>query len=109
MLSSFAYGGTWNVGGQAATAVHGASLSARVHGKDVYLVLSPPAAGGGGRVAVALDGRPIASRAGSDVRGGVVSVRSQRLYHLVHLIRAESHTLTLRFAPGTAGYAFTFG
>ena len=36
-------------------------------------------------------------------------VTSQRLYHLVSLPGVENHVLTLRFAPGVAGYAFTFG
>jgi hypothetical protein len=31
------------------------------------------------------------------------------LYELVSLPRAEQHRLTLRFAPGVSGYAFTFG
>ena len=40
---------------------------------------------------------------------GVVTVRGQRLYTLVSLPRSESHRLSLRFAPGVSGYAFTFG
>ena len=77
--------------------------------KNVYLVLSSP----GERplpVQVLLDGRPIAaSDAGADVHAGVVTVRGQRLYTLVSLARSEQHHLTLRFAPGISGYAFTFG
>jgi hypothetical protein len=38
-----------------------------------------------------------------------VTVRRQRLYTLVSLPREERHRLTLRFAPGVTGYAFTFG
>ncbi len=54
--------------------------------------------------------KPIApDRQGSDVRGGVVRVDRQRLYHLVSAPRVEHHALTLRFSPGVAGYAFTFG
>ncbi len=40
---------------------------------------------------------------------GVVTVRRQRLYSLVSLPRDESRRLSLRFAPGVTGYAFTFG
>ncbi len=59
---------------------------------------------------VLLDGRPIpATQAGADVHAGVVTVRGQRLYTLVSLPRDEQHRLTLRFAPGVTGYAFTFG
>jgi Thioredoxin like C-terminal domain len=43
------------------------------------------------------------------VHGGVVTVRGQRLYTLASLPRDEQHHLTLRFAPGVTGYAFTFG
>ncbi len=109
-LSHFAYGGHWTVGAQQALAGQGATLSARVRGKDVYLVLSPRTGAGGGRVQVALDGRPIpAADAGRDVHGGIVSVDAQRLYHLVHVPTVQTHTLTLRFDPGVSGYAFTFG
>jgi hypothetical protein len=61
-------------------------------------------------VQVLLDGRPIAaSAAGEDVDGGRVKVDRQRLYHLVSRPAVETHVLTLRFSPGVAGYAFTFG
>jgi hypothetical protein len=39
----------------------------------------------------------------------VATVSGQRLYRLVDLPRAGGHLLTLRLAPGIAGYAFTFG
>ena len=59
---------------------------------------------------VLLDGHPIpAADAGADVHGGVVTVRRQRLYSLVSLPGDERHRLTLRFAPGVSGFAFTFG
>jgi cytochrome c biogenesis protein CcdA/thiol-disulfide isomerase/thioredoxin len=107
--SRFALGGTWKVDEEAAEAVQGATLDANVVGKGVHLVLSSR----GGRpreVRVELDGRPIAAAdAGADVRAGVVTVRGQRLYRLVSVGKTEQHRLTLRFAPGVAGYAFTFG
>jgi cytochrome c biogenesis protein CcdA/thiol-disulfide isomerase/thioredoxin len=108
-LNSFSFGGTWKLAQENATAGIGASLSANVQGKDVYLVLSPPA-GGTGTVRVLLDGKPIpAADAGSDVHDGVVKVTSQRLYHLVSRPTAEQHLLELQPSPGVAGYAFTFG
>jgi cytochrome c biogenesis protein CcdA/thiol-disulfide isomerase/thioredoxin len=108
-VNAFAYGGTWDVGPEAATAVAGATIDAEVQAKNVYLVLS--SAGGRARpVEVLLDGRPVtAGRAGADVRGGRAVVRSQRLYTLVTLSGNERHHLTLRFAPGVSGFAFTFG
>ena len=59
---------------------------------------------------VLLDGRPIRARAaGRDVQAGRVVVQRQRLYELIDLPRTERHRLTLNFAPGVSGYAFTFG
>jgi hypothetical protein len=89
--------------------VSGATIDATVQAKNVYLVLS--SAGGRPRaVQVLLDGRPVdAARAGADVRGGRATARGQRLYALVSLPRDERHRLTLRFAPGVSGFAFTFG
>jgi len=107
--SHFALAGTWHESAVAATAGIGAAIHAAIVGKDAYLVLSPPAHGDG-KVAVVLDGRPIApDRAGADVHGGVVRVDRQRLYHLVSAPRVEHHVLTLRFSSGVSGYAFTFG
>ena len=62
------------------------------------------------RVRVLLDGHPITARsAGSDVRGGTVSVKGQRLYSLVSLPSAQNHELTLKVPPGVSAYDFTFG
>ena len=108
-VSGFAYTGTWNIAAQPAQAVANAGVEVQFEAKNVYLVLSSP----GERplpVQVLLDGRPIpVADAGSDVHGGTVTVRRQRLYTLVSLPRDEQHRLTLRFAPGVTGYAFTFG
>ena len=105
----FTLGGTWTLNDESARAVRGATLTGRVIGKDVYLVLSPPRSGPG-TVQVTLDGRPIAAAAaGADVHGSAVRVTRQRLYHLVSRPHGEAHVLSLRFSPGVAGYAFTFG
>ncbi|MGO9487960.1 MAG: cytochrome c biogenesis protein DipZ [Solirubrobacteraceae bacterium] len=108
-LNEFAYSGTWNIAPQPATAVSNAGIDVEFQAKNVYLVLSSP--GEQPRsVKVLLDGRPIsASEAGADVHGGAVTVKRQRLYWLVSLPRDERHHLTLQFAPGVTGYAFTFG
>jgi cytochrome c biogenesis protein CcdA/thiol-disulfide isomerase/thioredoxin len=108
-LNEFAFGGSWNIAAQPATAVSRASIDVEFEAKHVYLVLSTP----GERplpVQVKLDGRPIsAAEAGADVHDGVVTVRRQRLYSLVSLKGDQRHHLTLDFAPGVTGYAFTFG
>jgi len=107
--STFTLGGTWQVDEESSRAVRNATISARVVGKDVFLVLSPPK-GGSGTVRVFLDGKPIgAAAAGKDVQRGVVRVDRQRLYRLVALDQAEEHILSLRFGRGVTGYAFTFG
>ncbi|WP_456064417.1 cytochrome c biogenesis protein DipZ [Candidatus Solirubrobacter pratensis] len=97
-LSHFSFGGTWTLTGEAATAGANASLTGRVAGKDVYLVLSPPARGDG-TVKVAVDGRPTTT----------LRITSQKLYHLFSAPKLETHTIALRFSSGVAGYAFTFG
>jgi hypothetical protein len=108
-VNTFAYGGTWSVGAEAATAVAGATIDAEVQAKRVYLVLSSAGRRPRG-VQVLLDGRPVtAGQAGADVHGGRATVTGQRLYTLVSLARNERHRLTLRLAPGVSGFAFTFG
>ncbi len=111
-LNNFAYGGSWNIAAQPAEALsgpHQPTVEAEFLAKHVYLVLSSPGERPLG-VQVLLDGRPIpAADAGADVHGGIVTVRRQRLYSLVSLSGDQQHRLTLRFAPGVSGYAFTFG
>jgi cytochrome c biogenesis protein CcdA/thiol-disulfide isomerase/thioredoxin len=113
-LNDLAYSGTWKIAAQPAEAVSGSAgnppgIDLDFEAKDVYLVLSSP----GERplpVQVLLDGHPIsAADAGADVHDGVVTVRRQRLYSLVSLSGDQRHRLSLRFAPGVSGYAFTFG
>ena len=107
--SVFSLGGRWSVDPESARAVRGATITARVVGTAVYLVLSSPG-DRPRRVEVLLDGRAIAAEdAGEDVRDGALTVRRQRLYRLVKLGALEEHVLTLRLAPGVTGYAFTFG
>jgi thiol-disulfide isomerase/thioredoxin len=107
--SVFSLGGRWHVDAESARAVRGASITARVVGTAVYLVLSSQG-DRPRRVRVLLDGRPIARAvSGTDVRDGVVTVRRQRLYSLVRLPAIGEHVLTLRLDSGVSAYAFTFG
>ena len=97
-LNRFALGGTWRIGDEAAEAVRGGTVDVQFAARKVYLVLSSR----GERprtLEVRVDGR-LTRR---------VVVRRQRLYELVSLPRAGQHRLSLRFPPGLAGYAFTFG
>jgi cytochrome c biogenesis protein CcdA/thiol-disulfide isomerase/thioredoxin len=107
--STFRLGGTWRVADQGATAGPGAFLDFKTVSRRTFLVL-----GSKGdrprRMQVLLDGKPIsASDAGEDVKNGVATITRQRLYRLVDSGKVETHTLTLRPAPGISGYAFTFG
>jgi len=89
-----AYGGTWQVERQRIVAGAGARLRLRFHARDVYLVL-----GGHGRVRVLVDGKPERT----------VSVTADKLYTLVSGDELRDGLLELRFSPGVAAYAFTFG
>ena len=71
-----------------------ARLRLRYYARKVYLVL-----GGNGTVQVLVDGKP----------HEVVRVTSDRLYTLVDGSSIDDATLELRFTPGVAAYAFTFG
>jgi cytochrome c biogenesis protein CcdA/thiol-disulfide isomerase/thioredoxin len=108
-LNNLALKGKWRIDGESATGLRDASLKLHFGARRVFLVLGP-AGRRPGRVELLLDGRPVsAAEAGRDVRAGAVDVKTQRLYSLIELPRVENRVLELRFKPGTAGYAFTFG
>ncbi|MGH2988216.1 MAG: redoxin domain-containing protein, partial [Solirubrobacterales bacterium] len=107
-LNRLAYRGKWTISDEAATAGPDARLDLRFQARRVFLVMGSP--GQPAPVRVLLDGEPIRDRvAGSDVQTGSAEVSQQRLYRLVELPRVGRHLLSLRFAPGVSGYAFTFG
>jgi len=86
--------GRWTVLQERAIAGPGAKLRLRFHAAKVYLVL-----GGKGRVDVVVDG----------TKQQTVRVNGDRLYTLVNSKRTLDSLLELRFTPGVAAYAFTFG
>lgn len=108
-LNSFAFGGNWNIGAQTTIPTTHAVLEYHFKAKDVYLVLNSK--NGTAKFNVFLDGEKIGSEdAGNDVTEGSVNVTENRLYHLVHLKKAEDHTLRLKFLDNNASvFAFTFG
>jgi cytochrome c biogenesis protein CcdA/thiol-disulfide isomerase/thioredoxin len=93
-LHELAFDGRWRLEGERAVAGLGARLRLRFRARDVHLVLS-----GHGVVRVLVDGRA----------RGIVRVDGDRLYTLLRGTRTREGVLELRFAPGVAGYAFTFG
>jgi cytochrome c biogenesis protein CcdA/thiol-disulfide isomerase/thioredoxin len=92
--SNFALGGTWRVTPEDATSVRGATLTAHVQARHVYLVL-----GGTGDVRVSVAGG----------RDRTIHVSKQRLYTLADFARDGDHVLRLSFTPGISAFAFTFG
>ncbi len=105
---SLAYGGTWTLAAEGATAAGRSSLDLGFRARRVFLVLGSP--DHSRTVRVLLDGRPIPRPlAGKDVEHGALTVSEQRLYELVDLPRVGRHRLTLEIEPGISGYAFTFG
>jgi cytochrome c biogenesis protein CcdA/thiol-disulfide isomerase/thioredoxin len=118
-LSELRLAGAWRIAAWSASAVRDSQLQLRFRARRVYLVMGlthRPATTASGAasetrpVQVLLDGHPIAAAlAGSDVRSGTVAVGFERLYRLVSLPSVQTHTLTVRAAPGVSLYDYTFG
>jgi len=65
---------------------------------------------GSGQVKVFLDNQIVTTQAGEDVKNGVVTVDTDRLYKLIKLNSPGKHLLRLEFVDGNLEiYAFTFG
>jgi thiol-disulfide isomerase/thioredoxin len=94
-MNELAYGGRWRVESQRIVAGKGARLRLHFVASKVYLVL-----GGQGRLQVLVNGQPLRT-----IRVSGIS----RLYQLLSLRRDSEGLLELRFTPGIAAYAFTFG
>ena len=93
-VNGYAYDGRWRVDGEQIVAGRNARLRIRFHGKLVHLVMT-----GRGAVDVLVDGRRVRR----------VLVRGDRLYTLLGHSDPHDGLLELRFTPGVAAYAFTFG
>lgn len=100
-------GGNWSVYEESATAdapsaAHGISFDAA----EANLVMD-----GAGSVAVLLDGKPLTGEgAGSDVKGGKITLDGARLYRVADFPTRGRHVLELRFSQaGQKVFAWTFG
>jgi cytochrome c biogenesis protein CcdA/thiol-disulfide isomerase/thioredoxin len=92
--NEFALSGRVKIERERIVAGENAGLRLRFRAQHVFLVLS-----GRGSVEVRLDGK----------RHRTVRVDGARLYTLLRLPMAREGLLALRFTPGLAAYAFTFG
>lgn len=107
------YEGDWILQTENAARPYGARRTSRMHldymGADLNLVLHPPITGETGILRVLIDGEPVGAIAGEDVKDGVVSIDSPRMYSLIRNDEVEQHTLTLETeSDGLAAFAFTF-
>ena len=93
--NSLAFGGSWTVHSEEATAGKDATLSLQFTADDVYLVMS-----GQGTVGVSMDGQSVSTLH----VGGV-----PKLYTLFSSPSLRSGVLTLTASPGVEAYDFTFG
>lgn len=94
--------GKWKSESESITSIGDSKLKYTFSGKDVYLVLW-----WSGKISVKVDGKIQFS--GKDVQNWVLSVDSDRMYHLIHSDNfLIDRVLELDFSPGISAYAFTF-
>ena len=108
---SFSLGGTWTIESEHAVAGSGAQLVYHFNANNVFLVLRPGKSTSGS-ITVFLDDKPVSSGdAGADVKHGIMTVDTDRLYHLIDFHgNPGNHVLRLEFqTPGIEAFAFTFG
>jgi thiol-disulfide isomerase/thioredoxin len=93
--NSLAFGGTWTVHNEGATAGNNATLGLQFTADDVYLVMS-----GEGSVGVSYNGRHLTTVPISGI---------PKLYTLLSGSVLQTGQLTLTVSPGVEAYDFTFG
>ena len=110
--NTFNLGGEWTINDDEAITGNKATLGYNFSASNVYLVLRPSTSHKASLVKVFLDNKPVdETTAGADVKKGMVTVPTDRLYHLIDLHgKTENHLLRLEFqTPGIQAFAFTFG
>lgn len=104
--NSFSFNGNWKVMSEYSSSQKGGSLEINFEAKEVFLVMrksADPAI-----VRVLLDGK--AQYLGDDVKNGVITIDSDRLYKLINLPTPGRHILRLEFEDNNSQlFAFTFG
>lgn len=109
--NSFSYGGTWTINDEYAVAGSNATLNYSFTASKVFIILRPGNTDLS-TVKIYLDGKVIdPSFAGADVKDGIITVDTDRLYGVVDLHgKRENHILKLEFqTPGIQAFTFTFG
>ena len=108
--NKFSLGGKWNVSDEHSTSTPNSTLEYNFNASKVFLVMrsnnkTPK------EIKVYIDGKLIPeNQSGVDIKNGIVTVNSDRLYGLVNLNEIENHTLRLEFQDeGVEVFAFTFG
>ena len=112
-LNQWALAGGWTVDEESAVLdTAGGSIAYRFEGRDLNMVLTPPAPGGPVRFRVLLDGRPPGDDHGLDVdESGEGAVAEPRMYQLVRRrgpVRRRTFEISFLDA-GVRAYVFTFG
>jgi len=111
VAGSMSFSGDWIDRGEYREAYPGATLTLDFNAKEVFLVMRPGTKATP-RTRILLDGQPVPiSFAGLDTtKGAEFLVRQDRLYKLINLPQAGSHTLTIEFINHPVElFAFTFG
>jgi thiol-disulfide isomerase/thioredoxin len=112
-LNQWALAGEWSVGEEAAVLDAAAgSIAYRFEGRDLNLVLAPPASGAPVRFTALLDGRPPGDAHGLDIdESGEGSLAEPRMYQLVRQQGpTRQRTFEITFdGPDVRVYVFTFG
>jgi cytochrome c biogenesis protein CcdA/thiol-disulfide isomerase/thioredoxin len=110
--NTYSLGGEWTINDEYAVTGKNATLTYNFTASNVYLVLRPSTSSKMSLVKVFLDNKPVsATNEGADVKNGVLTIPTDRLYHLIDLHgKTENHLLRLEFqTPGIQPFAFTFG
>lgn len=104
--NTFAFQGNWKLMPEYSTAKKGSKLELNFESKEVFIVAR--AKNSNAKFSALLDGK--VESMGIDAPNGFVTIDSDRLYHLISLPSAGSHTLLIEFLDDDIEvYAFTFG
>jgi cytochrome c biogenesis protein CcdA/thiol-disulfide isomerase/thioredoxin len=108
---TFAFSGPWTVSDERSSPSTNSLLTFHFNAQQVYLVMLPKNEKIPGKIQVLLDGRAVdSSSAGDDVKDGMATVDTDRLYKLIKLKTPGDHILKLKFFDNNLElYVFTFG